>query len=710
MKKSILIVLIIAFVAWIGSGWPLMAQSDEQEAPVVGQTPATQEQAPTDNPPPAESERFSAVKAELSKVEENTDDISQEPSLGGLSKRVSLDLRAMDIIDTIKFLSMKGNLNIVTSKNVKGRITLFLNNITIADVLDVILLTNDLACEEKNTIITIMTETEYEALYGRKYTDKKQIKTITLKYADVEKTLTILSNIKSTIGKVIADSQTGLIILIDTPEKIEEMEAAAKKVDLPTINRVIPMVTEVFELQYAEAEDIKSEVSEALTENLGTIRTDERTNKLVVTDLSHNMELIRGLIAAFDSKTRVVFIEAKIIEITLGEEFALGVNWELLFGSIPNANFLGNLPVTIDSFAGTMGRLALGTWKKGFYTDEGTADQAWIDGGMDPKRTQTALTFLSTLGKVEIISSPHIAVCNNEEAQIMVGTRQPYATSTVSQGETTATTSWSAEFVEIGMTLTVTPTINKDNFIRMHIKPEVSTLTEWFEITDDAGVAQIRLPVVDTSNAETDVLVEDGKTIIIAGLIRETTRESEDKIPFLGDIPFLGRLFKSTRTTKENKELVIFLTPHIIAGDETFASLEDVYSEEAYPEEDFLEEELLEEEPLEEEPPKEELPKEKPLEEELPEEDLSSEEPVYKDVPLEDSKQEDINYFKLGLSYEQDEDYPQAIREYEQALDINPKNTLAHLHLANIYAHHVVDFQKADRHFRWYKVLARGLK
>ena len=652
--------------------------------PVVS-PPLMAEQAAT------ESERQSAINAEISMVEETSDEVLQETSLDGLSKRVSLDLRAMDIIDTIKFLSMKGNLNMVTSKNVKGRITLFLSNITIADVLDVILLTNSLASQEKNSIITIMTEAEYEALYGKKYTDKRRIKTITLKYADVATALTMLGGIKSTIGKVIADSQSGVIILIDTPEKIEEMTAAAQRIDLPTVNRVIPTVTEIFELQYAKVEDIKDEVSAALTENIGSIRTDERTNKLVVTDLSHNMELVREVINAFDSRTRVVFIEAKIVEITLSDDFAMGVNWEKLFRNLPAVNFLGNLPVSIESFSGTMGNFSIGTWKDGFYTDEGTANEEWHDGGMDPRKAQTALTFLKTLGRVEIVSSPHIAVCNNEEAQIMVGTRQPYATSTVSQGETTATTSWSAEFVDIGVTLTVTPTINREGFIKMHIKPEVSSLTEWFEIEDDAGTAQIRLPVVDTSNAETDVLVEDGRTIIIAGLIRETIREYEDKIPILGDVPLVGRLFKSTEESKENKELVIFLTPHIIAGDTTVASLEQKYSEKEH--------------------------------------SLSSEEQegqVYKDVRLEDSQQqaqkqeeeeeeqeegeqeEDAHYYKLGFSYEQDEDYQQAVKEYEQALDINPRNTLAHLHLANIYGHHIIDFQKADYHFRWYKVLARG--
>ena len=142
------------------------------------------------------------------------------------------------------------------------------------------------------------------------------------------------------------------------------------------------------------------------------------------------------------------------------------------------------------------------------------------------------LTFLSEIGKVRIVSSPHISVCNNEEAKIMVGTRQPYATSTISQSDTAVTTFWFAEFVDVGVTLTVTPTINKGGFVKMHIKSEVNTLTNWFEILDNAGQAQIRLPEIDTSNAETDIMMQDGKTRIIVGLIKESTTEGERKYPF----------------------------------------------------------------------------------------------------------------------------------------------------------------------------------
>ncbi len=498
-----------------------------------------------------QSELALPVQDDQLQIEDTPEATPREGSLKGLSKKVSLDLRGIDIIDTIKFLSVKGDLNIVTSKDVQGRITLFLKDVTIADTLDVILLTNKLACEKKKNIITIMTEVEYEAFYGQRYTDKRKIKTLKLKYILPTKAGEALASVQSSIGKIIMDDATGSLILIDTPEKIEEMEAIAFDLDKSYVTKVASTVIKVFELRYAQAEEIAAKVSEALTEGLGSVRSDERTNKLIVRDLPNKIKEISEMVDAFDTREKEVFIEAKIVEVTLSDDFSFGVNWETLFSSgSKDVRLETTLPATgvTDAYS----RVSVGTWK---------------DTALDSTRTQQILTFLSEVGKVKIISSPHITVLNNEEAKIMVGTRQPYATSTISQSDTTATTSWSAEFVDVGVTLTVTPTIYKGDFVKMHITPEVSTLIDWFEIEDESGTTQIRLPEVDTSNAETDVIIQDGKTIIIAGLIKETENKSESKVPFLSSIPFLGKLFKSTSDTNEMKELVVFITPHIISGD-----------------------------------------------------------------------------------------------------------------------------------------------
>jgi len=488
---------------------------------------------------------FGLTQAQDTAKEEAVEDAGDPFS--GLSRKISLDLRSMDIMDTLKFLSKQGDLNIVATKNVSGKVTVFLKDVTIADVLEIIMLTNSLACEKKAGIITLMTESEYEALYGEKYTNKKQTKTITLKYADPKRVGTILGSLKSSVGKVIIDDVTGMIILIDTPEKIKEMEEAAVKADLPTVSRVLPTVREAFELNYAKIGEIKGEITKVLTKDVGTIEIDERTNKLVVTDLPHNMEKIRSLVADFDAKTKEVLIEARIVEITLNDDFAMCVDWQKVYGLASDSlTFAGTFPFSAPASTASSMVLSVGTLADNKY--------------------EFALTLIKDYGKLKVVSSPHIVVCNNEEAKFMVGTREAYVTTTITTGDVTTTTSESVQFIDVGVTMYVTPTISKDGFVKMHIKPEVSSISDWLETTEGN-----RIPIVDTSNVETDVLIKDGNTIILAGLIKTTADKSISRMPLLGSLPLVGKLFSNVSDLNSKKELAIFLTPHIIGGtDEMF--------------------------------------------------------------------------------------------------------------------------------------------
>jgi TonB family protein len=154
---------------------------------------------------------------------------------------------------------------------------------------------------------------------------------------------------------------------------------------------------------------------------------------------------------------------------------------------------------------------------------------------------------------------------NNQEAKILVGTKEAYITSTTSQAGTgTAVTSQTVNFVDVGIKLYVTPTINRDGFVIMKIKPEISSSLRT-DITSEGQVTQI--PIVTTSESETTVMVQDGATIIIAGLKKDQQAKEVRKIPFLGDIPFLGYLFRNTKSEVIKTELVIFITPHIVSGE-----------------------------------------------------------------------------------------------------------------------------------------------
>jgi general secretion pathway protein D len=457
--------------------------------------------------------------------------------LPGLSKRISLDLRQMDVLAVLKFLAEQGDFNVVPGKNVGGRVTLAVKNITIQDALDIIALTNELAYVVQNRVVHVMTEADYQRLYGAAFADQREVKTLHLQFADAAAVAAVLGNVKSAVGRVVADPQTRTLILIDVPEKVGQMVTAAEGMD-----RAAQLETHAFELRYGKAADIKAEVEKALTPKLGAVRVDKRTNTLVVTDLGPQLQEIRKVISAFDRKTREVVIQARIIEVRLEDRLAMGVDWEYLFTTLMKVQMQQFFPIVPAPPAS--GKLILGTFSSDNF--------------------RAVLELIQTVGKTNILSTPHIAVVENEEAKILVGTREAYVTAAVTQTQTAATTAEQVTFIDVGLQLKVLATINDDGFVNMKIKPEVSSVSKL--LTTAAGN---QIPIVDTSSAETTVLVKDGTTLVIAGLMKDEKIGTERKVPILGDIPFLGSLFRSREDRVSKTELIFFLTPSVISGGES---------------------------------------------------------------------------------------------------------------------------------------------
>jgi len=478
----------------------------------------------------------------------------------GLKKEISLDIRAMDVSHFLKFLAIEGDLNIVASTNVAGPVNLLINNVSIGDALSIVLSMSNFAYEVQKNVIKIMTNDEYKLKHGVDFYDQRLTVIYQLEFASVKNVGTLLGNVKSEIGKIIYDESTGTLVLIDTPAKIKEMEEIIKKEELPTITRILPTITKVFELKYAKVEDVKSEIIEALTPDIGTLRSDTKTNTLVITDLPHQMKKIETLINAFDRKTRQVFIEAKIVEVTLSDTFQWGIDWNVVLGwaykvGDATTKFLITPEIALPlALTGDYGKV--------------TIDK--ITG----KQLNAVLEFLDTVTDTRIISSPHITVEEGKEATIEVIEKQPYEedTTVTAEGGTT-TQSKTYQWVDVGVTLNVTPYINEDGFISMLIKPEVSSISTWY-----GGEAQAEgsVPVVKSANAETTVTIKDGVSIIIAGLIKEQKTQTINKIPFLGDIPVFGKAFQNVSDDVRRTETVIFLTPRIVGGEKSFSFRKDM--------------------------------------------------------------------------------------------------------------------------------------
>ncbi|MDP2939551.1 MAG: secretin N-terminal domain-containing protein [Candidatus Omnitrophota bacterium] len=445
-----------------------------------------------------------------------------------------LELRDMDILDVLKLISRKSGLNIVASKNVKGKVAIFLKEVDVWDALKIILETNELAFEQEGNIIKVMTDREYELTYGKKFSDKTETKIISLKYANAIDLISSLTQMKSIIGKVIADEKSNTAVLIDTTDRLIKMQNFIKEID-------VPIVTKIFNLNYAKADDLEKKISEVLTKNVGKLKVDIRSNKMFATDTPTKMAEIERIVSAFDEKHREVLIEAKIVKIVLSDQYRMGVDWEGIiakYGDLTVQNSFSVLTTTDKK-----GKISIGTLAEDKYT--------------------ALVEALEEVGTTNTLSSPRITALNNEEAKILVGSTEPYVTTTTTTPASGPTTTAEAvNFIDVGVKLYVTPTINKDNFITMKIKPEVSSVTSYLTTSQNN-----KIPIVETSQAETSVMVKDGVTIVIGGLIKDELIETVKKVPLLGDIPLVGLAFRSKDKLVRKSELVIFLTPHITYGD-----------------------------------------------------------------------------------------------------------------------------------------------
>ncbi|MDD5731147.1 MAG: secretin N-terminal domain-containing protein, partial [Candidatus Omnitrophica bacterium] len=459
--------------------------------------------------------------------------------------KITLDIKGMDITDVLKMLATRAGVNIVIGKNVTGRVTMFLKDVDVQDAFEIILLSNELAYEKKGDILNVMTQRDYELQYGERFLDKKEARVIRLQYAKAADLSKSLTQIKSNIGRVIADEGSNTLTLIDVPEKLKEMEEFIRNTDLP-------VQTKVFSLNYSQADKLSAKIQESITKSVGSMKIDERTNKIAITDYPQKLDEIGKIIAAFDEKTPQVLIDAQIIEISPEKnQFAMGVDWDYWLKN--HVRLIGSMPApSLTDIASIPNKLSLGVAASNEQVNSTGQYSSVID-------------MLQVIGKTKILSSPRIMALNNQEARILVGTKEAYITSAVSQTGQSSVTSQTVNFVDVGIKLYVTPTINRDGFVTMKIRPEISS-SKRTDITSEGQITQI--PIVTTSESETTIMVKDGTTIIIAGLKKDSQDKEVSKIPWLGDIPLLGYLARNTKIEYIKTELVIFITPHIITGEE----------------------------------------------------------------------------------------------------------------------------------------------
>lgn len=352
--------------------------------------------------------------------------------------------------------------------------------------------------------------------------------------------------------------------------------------------RLEELSTEVIFLNYANAEETQSGIKDMLTER-GKLTYDPRINALVITDLATNIYKIKHVIEALDRKTPQIMIEAKIIETALDKTEKLGIDWNLAVAAsgarrpttIP-FNVDGHLKALSDQlknylpYGQTTGVTAeaagdaVGTTTPGeFPTTRGgtvmfplTDSTLFTYGTLDFSQFSLLLEYIKSRSETDIISNPRITTLNNKSAKMFVGRVHPYI-SKIDEDEEAGTVKYEYKEKEIGIRLEVTPHINENGDIEVELKPEIKdiigyqTLTEYFS-----------LPIFSTREAETQVMVRNGDTIFLGGMIKENTKDYTKKFPLLGDlfgnIPLVGNLFKYKQELRTKTELVFFLTVYVV--------------------------------------------------------------------------------------------------------------------------------------------------
>lgn len=304
--------------------------------------------------------------------------------------------------------------------------------------------------------------------------------------------------------------------------------------------KAVPLQSRIIQINYAEAGDIasllKSGTGEtALLSERGRVSVDDRTNSLLVTDTAANLQEIRRVINELDVPIRQVLIEARIVVANRSFSRSLGVtasgNDLAAIESSTGGNYLVNTGFTVNlPIAGAAGTLTTSIIGDTFSLD-------------------LALQALETENRGEIISAPRVITTDGKEAVIEQGQEVPFTTQ---QGnDSPATTS----FKEVVLNLTVTP----------HITPNEHVLLQ-MELTQDnvSGRTALGEPIIDTRSLTTQVLVDNGNTVVLGGIYQRKETTTENQIPFLGDLPLIGPLFSNTSRQHEKLELLIFITPTIL--------------------------------------------------------------------------------------------------------------------------------------------------
>jgi type IV pilus assembly protein PilQ len=335
--------------------------------------------------------------------------------------------------------------------------------------------------------------------------------------------------------------QKGTVIMVTTIDNLKKRREDAKVLAEQEL-----ITTETFLLNYGKAEDVLKAIDKMKTAR-GSINFDKRANAIIVNDVQSNVAHLGEVIQRLDSVTPQVLIEAKIIETTLGKNDNLGIDWGLM------AQAGGAMRSTTFPVPASFHNLYLPSTAA--TVPSGGATLTY--GTLDFRGVTAVLNLLKTRSNTNALSNPRIVTLDNQPAKISVGQQYPVPQYTYNEQQAKLQVSgWS--YLDIGIIFNVTPHVNNAHVVTLDIEPTVTSIDRQVQVESTS------MPLLNSESAKTSVMIKDGETLVIAGLIKDTVTKTVKRVPILGYIPILGLPFQNTVDSHTKTELLIFITPRII--------------------------------------------------------------------------------------------------------------------------------------------------
>jgi type IV pilus secretin PilQ/predicted competence protein len=397
---------------------------------------------------------------------------------------------------------------------------------------------------------------------------------------DVGQVLRLLAR-QAKVNMVVSDQVTGTVTM--RLEDVTALQAIAiivkaKGLSLDQLDHVYyiktpaektaePTESDSYQFSYSRAKEVAPLLASQLASK-DPPQFDERTNTIFFRETRSNLDNVRKLLVTIDKPTKQVMIEARLVEVTANPTQSYGIDWSGVVGSASNGKTFSYGAPGSTSGSSTSGNVPLSDFALGNPANPNILGNfsKLIPGQfaiLSVPQMSATLRLLNEDNDAEFLANPRIVTADNLQAKIEINRAQPVPQ--LNFNEQTATAVFGGfQDKKFGNTLIVTPSINKDNFVTLKVKPEISN-----KVGDSTFVfagATVSSPIIDTRTLESNVLIRSGDTLAIGGLLQDEVAKARNKVPFIGDVPVLGYLFQNHLNSRVKRNLLVFVTPTIITS------------------------------------------------------------------------------------------------------------------------------------------------